>query len=133
MQIQAQEARVILAIKAIQSNKKISCRTAAQLYNVPKATVRFRMSGRTTMADIRPKVQNLTVIEEEVIVKYNLHLDTREYPPLIDDVAAMANYVLHSRNARPVGKQWPYRFVQRREELKYVPITSKGPYAKIQT
>ena len=58
------------------------------------------MHGRTTMADRRPKAQNLTAIEEEVIVKYILHLDARGYPPLIGDVAAMANYILCSRQAR---------------------------------
>ena len=94
MQIQAQEARVILAIKAIQSNKKISCRAAARLYNVPEATVHYRMRGRTTMADRRPKAQNLTAIEKEVIVEYILHLDARGHPTLIGDVAAMANYPL---------------------------------------
>ena len=118
MQIQTQEARVILAIEAIRSNQKISCRAAARLYNVPEATVRYRMHGRATMADRRPKAQNLTAIEEEVIVEYILHLDARGFPPLIGDMAAMANYILSSRQARLVGKQWPYRFVQRREELK---------------
>ena len=117
MQIQTQKARVILAIKAIRSNKKISYRAAAQLYNVPEATVRFRMSGRTTMANRHPKAQNLTAIKKDVIIEYILHLDARGYPPLIGDVAAMANHILCSRNMRLVGKQWPYRFV-RREELK---------------
>ena len=30
----------------------------------------------------------------------------------------MANLLLATRRAPPVGKQWPYRFVQRRPELK---------------
>jgi hypothetical protein len=30
----------------------------------------------------------------------------------------MANHILVSRGARGVGKQWPYRFIRRREELK---------------
>ena len=118
MKIQTQEARVILAIEAIRSSKKISCRAAARLYNVPETTVRYRMNGRTTIADRRPKVQNLTAIEEEVVVEYILNLDSRGFPPSMGDVAAMANYILRSRNAPSVGKQWPYRFVQRREELK---------------
>ena len=56
------------------------------------------------MADRCPKAQNLTTFKEEVIVKYILHLDTRGYPPLIGNVAVMANYILYSRNARLVGK-----------------------------
>ena len=45
MQGQSNEARVILAIKAIRSSKKISRRAAAKLYNVPEITIRNRMNG----------------------------------------------------------------------------------------
>jgi hypothetical protein len=118
MQDKTPEARVILAIEAIQSSCKLSRRAAAKIYNVPEATLRHRMNGRTTMAERRPAVQNLSKIEEEVVVRYILDLDSRGFPPSIGDVAAMANHVLASRGAQRVGKQWTYRFIQRREELK---------------
>ena len=57
------------------------------------------------MADRRSKVHNLTAIEEEVVVEYILYLDARGYPSLIGDVAAMANDILQSHDARLVGKQ----------------------------
>lgn len=118
MQVLTQEARIILAIKAIQSTKKLSRRTAAKQYNVPETTLRYRMNGRTVMADRRPYTQNLTAIEEDVVVQYILNRDTRGFPPAISDVGAMASSILKSRGKSEVGKRWVYRFIQRRQELK---------------
>jgi hypothetical protein len=118
MNSQSEEARVILAIEAIQSSQKLSIRAAADLYNIPRTTLQGRINGRTSITERRPAMQILTEIEEEVVVRYILDLDTRGFSPRIADVEAMVNSILKSRNARPVGKQWPYRFVQRREELK---------------
>ncbi|KFY28361.1 hypothetical protein V493_02963, partial [Pseudogymnoascus sp. VKM F-4281 (FW-2241)] len=112
------EAQIILAIEAIQSSRKLSRRAAAKLYNVPESTLRARMNSVTPKADSRPVSQSLTKIEEEVVVQYILDLDSRGFPPLIRDVEAMVNSILASRGARRVGKQWPYRFIQRRIELK---------------
>jgi hypothetical protein len=44
MLVQSQEARVILAIEAIQSTEKLSCRAAAKLYNIPESTLHNRMN-----------------------------------------------------------------------------------------
>lgn len=91
-------------------------RAVAALYNVPRTTLRTRIKGRASLADSRPRSQKLTESEDEAIVQYMLDLDSRGFPPQIADVAAMADYLLTARDARPVGKQWPYRFVQRRIE-----------------
>ena len=114
MKTQTPEAQIILAIEAVQSSRKLSRRAAAKLYNVPESTLRARMNGVTPKADSRPASQSLTKIEEEVVVQYILDLDSRGFPPLIGDVEAMVNSILASRSARRVGKQWPYRFIQRR-------------------
>jgi hypothetical protein len=113
-----EEARVILAIKAIQSSSKLSRRAAAKLYNVCESTLRNRMNGRPTVMEYRPVARVLTEIEEDVIVQYILDLDSRGFPPLIEDVREMADHILASRGTQRVGKQWPYRFIQRREELR---------------
>ena len=115
---QNQEARVILAINAIQSTKKISRRAAAKLYNVPETTIRNRIKGLLPRAETRPNRQLLTKAEEEAIVQYILYLDEQGFPPSIEDVAVMANRILESRGTGPIGKLWPYRFIRRRGELK---------------
>ena len=93
MSAQSNEARVILAIEATNRQKKIS-RRAARLYNVPESTIRDRMNSVTPIAERRPAVQLLTEIEEDVIVQYILDLDTRGFPPRVEDVDDMANYIL---------------------------------------
>jgi hypothetical protein len=106
MQVQTQEAGIILAIEAIQSTKKLSRRAAAKMYGAPEATLRHRMKGRATMTDRRPFLQNLTAIEEDVVVQYILDRDSQGFPPTIVDVAAMADSILASRGKQRVGKQW---------------------------
>jgi hypothetical protein len=59
----SKEARVILAIEAIQTSKNLSRRAAAKLYDVPESTIRDRMNGRPAAQEYRPVAQNLTEIE----------------------------------------------------------------------
>lgn len=118
MSCQTQEARIIMAIEAIRSSRKISIRRAATLYTVPKTTIINRMKGKAPIAERRNARHILNVSEEETIVRYVLDLDLRGFPPRLEDVEDMANVLLATRRAGPVGKRWKYRFVQRRQELK---------------
>jgi helix-turn-helix, Psq domain len=86
MQIQTNEARIILAIEAIRSSRKISIRAAAKLYNIPHSTLAYRMTGRTPCNEIKANCHKLTEIEEEVIVQYILDLDSRGFTPRLADV-----------------------------------------------
>ena len=76
------------------------------------------MNGHTTLSERRPAVQLLTELEEEVLVRYILDIDTRGFAPRLAGVEDIVNYILESRRGRRVGKLWAYRFVQRRPELK---------------
>src|SRR5450432_95818 len=118
MQIQTNEARIILAIEAIRTSKKLSRRKAAKIYNIPETTLRDRMNGRTTLSERRPAVQKLTEMEEETIVQYIFDQDSRGFSPWLTDVEDMANYLLDARRAKHVRKLWAHRFVARRPELK---------------
>ena len=118
MQIQTQEARIILAIEAIRTSKNLSRRAAAKIYQVPESTLRSRMNGHTSLCERRPANHKLTELEEEVIVRYILDMDTRGFAPRLAGVEDMADYILESRGAQRVGTRWAQRFVQRRPELK---------------
>jgi transcriptional regulator with XRE-family HTH domain len=118
MLVQTQEARIILAIEAIRTSKKLSRRKAAKIYEVPESTLRDRINGRTTVPERRPAAQNLTELEEGVIVNHILDRDSRGFSPRQADVEDMANYLRKCRRAKPVGKLWAHRFIQRRPELK---------------
>jgi predicted HTH domain antitoxin len=97
MEIQTQEARIILAIKAIQSSKKISRRSAAKIYKVPYATLSDRMASRITRRDSRANGLKLTKLEEEVIIQRILDMDTRGFTPRLAGVEDIANFILKSR------------------------------------
>jgi hypothetical protein len=118
MEIQSQEARIILAIEAIRSSKKLSRRSAAKIYKVPETTLRDRMAGRTPRCELKANCYKLTELEETVVVQHILDMDTRGFAPRLAGVEDIANYILESRGGKRVGKLWAHRFVQRRPELK---------------
>src|SRR6187402_340165 len=118
MAIQTQEARIILAIEAIRSSKKLSRRSAAKIYRVPETTLRRRMNGQLYLPERRTASLKLTKLEEEVIIRNILDMDSRGFAPRLAGVEDMANFILESRGGRRVGKLWAHRFVQRQPDLK---------------
>ena len=72
MLVQTQEARIILAIEAIWTSKKLSRRKATKIYEVPESTLRLRMNGSAPLSERRLAAQNLTELEEQIIINYIL-------------------------------------------------------------
>ncbi len=68
MLVVTQEARIILAIEAIRTSKKLSRRKAARIYKVPELLLRLRMNSHLPLPERRPANLNLSKLEEEVIV-----------------------------------------------------------------
>ena len=64
----SKEARVLLALEAIQNDRKLKLLTAARLYNVVVTTLRRRRAGRPVRRDTVPKSRRLTDSEEKAIV-----------------------------------------------------------------
>lgn len=112
------EANIILALKAIQNNPKLSARHASEIYKVPRTTLRNRMAGRPARQDTHANNKRLTKIEEEVIVQYVLDWDSRGYSLVLADVEDMANSLLRDRGSGAVGKHWAQRFVASESRLK---------------
>ncbi|KAJ6263661.1 transposase [Drechslerella dactyloides] len=114
------ESRIILAIKALENDEKLSISATAKLYNVPRSTLSHHYHGRTLKRDSIPKSRNLTDLEEDVIVQYILELCARSFHPRLGSVEDMANQLLSTRSndsTRRVGKRWASNFVKRRPEL----------------
>ena len=114
----SKEARLLLALEAIQNNTKLSIRAAAKLYNIPEATLRHRRAGRTARRDLPANSRRLTDSEEKAVVQYILELAARSFPPRLCGVEDMANQLLRVRDASPVGKLWAHNFVKRQPELR---------------
>jgi hypothetical protein len=112
---QSKEARILIAIEALRSNSKLRVYTAAKTYNVPRSTLRIRMSGTTSRAEIRPKNRLLNELEEKVLLQHILDLDAQGFSSKVEGVEDMANYIFKTR---PVSKLWAHRFIKRNSELK---------------
>ena len=112
------EAKLILALEALQKDKSLSLRAAAKIYNVSRTTLAQRRDGRPARRDLLANSRRLTDLEEEVIVRYTIELCTRSFPPRLRGMEDMANHLLHERDAPPVGKLWAHNFVKRQRDLR---------------
>lgn len=118
MPCKVDESRIFLAIQATQSPQGLSLRRAAQIYDVPLATLARRVRGIQPQAGRRDKQRPLTKAEEEEVIRHIIDLDMRGFPPQIDHIRDMANRLREIRDAPPVGKRWAYRFVKSELRLK---------------
>ncbi|KFZ01881.1 hypothetical protein V500_00575, partial [Pseudogymnoascus sp. VKM F-4518 (FW-2643)] len=58
------ESRIILALRALEKDFKLSIRAAAKIYAIPEATLRHRRARRQSQRDISTKSKKLTDLEE---------------------------------------------------------------------
>ena len=112
------KARIILALKALQKDKKLSLRAAASIYNVSRTTLTIRRDGRTSRYDTPVNSRKLTDLEERTIVQYITKLCIRAFPPRLANMEDIANRLLCARDAPPVGKLWAHNFVKRQPVLR---------------
>ena|SRR5436305_1571711 len=99
------EARILLALQALQNNPKLHLRRAATIYKVGYSTLRDRQHGIQSRSDCIPNSRKLSDLEEEIIVKFVLDLDSRGFPPRLRFIEDIANSLLADRDASPVGKR----------------------------
>jgi DNA-binding Lrp family transcriptional regulator len=68
VQLASKEARIELALQAIQQNATITQRRAASIYNVSQKTLSRRLAGTSSRRSCTPNSKNLSKTEEEVVV-----------------------------------------------------------------
>jgi hypothetical protein len=100
----SKEARVILALAALQNNKNLSLREAAKIYDVSRTTLTQRRASKPARRDIPANSRNLTDLEEQTIVQYIIELDARSFPLRLSSVEDIVNYLLRERDAPPVDQ-----------------------------
>ena len=116
-----QEGKISLALQAVRKGQITSIRAAARLFSVPESTLRNRAHGIQSHVDSRLNGHKLTQLEEDPLTKWILSMDTRGAAPRQATIQEMANILLAARGSQPpptVGKNWPSKFVERREELR---------------
>jgi hypothetical protein len=102
-QSRCNEANIVLAISALKGKQIRNVYQAAATYNVPESTLRSRLAGITSRRDCQANLKKLTNPEEEAIIQHVLDLNSRGFPPSLNDVRYMANKLLAERGAQPVG------------------------------
>ena len=115
-----QEGRILLAIQAIQKQEIATIALAARTFNVPRSTLRDRLSGRTERTTTRANSPKLTEIEEGTLQKWILSMDSRGAAPRPSTVREMADLLLAARGIAPVqtvGENWVTNYIKRHSEL----------------
>ncbi len=101
----SKEARLILALEALQNDEELKLEAVAKHYNVASSTLRNRRASRPTRRDILANSRNLTNLEEQTIVQYIIELSVRAFPPRLYSVEDMANHLRRERDTPCVGKR----------------------------
>jgi hypothetical protein len=116
-----QEGKILLALSDIEDGRVKSIREAAKLYEIPRATLQTRAHGVISIVERRHPRHKLTQLEEDSLCEWILSMDARGAAPRTATVGEMANILLAARGSQPpptVGKNWPSKFVNRRDELR---------------
>lgn len=110
------EGRILLAIQAFKNQEFSNISTTARTFNVPRSTLRDRLSGIQQRATSRANLTKLTAIEEESLRKWIISMDSRGSAPRPSMVREMADLLLKQRGTTPVisvGQNWVTHFVKR--------------------
>jgi hypothetical protein len=99
------EAKIILALQALEKDKKLSVRATAKTYRVAQKTLERRRASKPIWRDIPANLYNLTDLEEQTIVQYMIELSICIFPPRLYNVKDIANYLQRKRNMPPIGKR----------------------------
>src|SRR5258708_37927762 len=103
MQSTYKEGQIALAIYSIDQAQFRSERSAAKTYDVPRTALQRRRAGIYARRDYEPNSKKLTKLEESVIIKHILDLDSRGFSPKLSAVTDMANKLLAERAGTKVG------------------------------
>ena len=95
----------MLAIQASQKQEIASIREAARQFNVPYASLRYRLAGRINRTTIRANHHKLTESEEESLLRWILSIDSRSAAPRPAIIREIANILLVERCEEVVGEK----------------------------
>jgi hypothetical protein len=94
LQLQSNEANVIMAQSAIDQGQIESNRAAAALYNVNNNTLRNQRLRKPARQDCVPNSKILTKLEERVIIEYTLNIDKQGFQLNYDLLRGLTNKLL---------------------------------------
>ena len=90
------------------------------MYQVPHSTLGDHMQGLCTCAEAHVDQQNLSLAEEEVLVKWTKVMGHWGVPLTHSILAMYASEI----SGKPIGESWPKQFLVRHLDLKVKTTTS---------
>jgi hypothetical protein len=112
------EARILLAFRLFKITQNYLFAALQAFTKSPSVPLQHRQDGIQSRRDYIPKSRKLSDLEEQIIVRFILDLDSRGFPSRLRFVEELANSLLTDRDMLPVGKRWSHNFVKRQPELK---------------
>jgi hypothetical protein len=113
-----QKGRIQLAIQALKKREISSARRAAEVFNVPRSTLRDRLKGHEFQAELRNHKFRLSENQEEALVEWIIDRDTRGVAPRVSHVQQMGHLILQEDSSilpKPLNKNWVTSFIKRNE------------------
>ena len=110
--------RMFLAVEAFKKDPEQSVRAVARIYEVDHTTLYHRLKGRIARHNRPVNSRKLTDLEEAVLVREILDIDSRGFSLHYADVQEMSNRILATRTEKRVGMRWPANLVKRHLELR---------------
>jgi hypothetical protein len=94
-------------------------REVARIYNIPRSTIKSRLSSYTARQIASQERQRLSPVQEEGLVKWILRQECLGYAPSHAQVHSMAAGLLRLQgDYSPLGKRWSTNFVKRHIAIK---------------
>jgi hypothetical protein len=104
MSVIIQEAKIILAIEVIRTSKKLSYRKITKLYQVLYSIFYNKINNRIILSKRRLANIKLIILEEEVIIRNILDIDSRRFVPRLIGIKDIANYIFKSQKGKYISK-----------------------------
>lgn len=98
------KARILLTIKTIQKDKKLSIQKAIKLYNLLYTIFNYKMNDFTPHIEIQTNYYNLTKLKKEMIIQYILNINSKGFLSKLKIIKNIANHIFESKNTKHIKK-----------------------------
>jgi hypothetical protein len=99
-----QEAKIILVIEVIRTSKKLNYRKITKLYQISYSIFYDRINNQTILLECRLANIKLIILEEEIIIRNILDIDSRRFVSRLAGIENITNYIFKSRERRYINK-----------------------------
>lgn len=104
MNLNNQEAYILLIIETIQKDKKLNIRRIVKIYNISNTILQYKIKGFIFCFEYRFKSYNLLELEKNIISEYIIDIDSKGFLFKFKNVEDIVNYIFESRGVKCIEK-----------------------------